>query len=88
MKSVLIKVAMKFRIIESCPNCDSAWTGGCPNPEYRRWCLICGPGPMGWVWGWIVPMFIQHRWASRRLEEYQAIVEHINNQDKIKGRQR
>lgn len=88
MKKFMIVLARKLKIIESCPNCESAWTGGCANPEYRRWCLVCGPGPSGWVWGWVVPMFIQRRAVSRRLEEYKAISEDIKNRDKIEGRNR
>lgn len=34
---------------ESCSNCESAWTGGHPNPEYRRFCLFCGDAS-GTMW--------------------------------------
>ena len=41
----------------SCPNCDSAWTGGHPNPDTLTWCVICShprTGKIrGWVWRWV-----------------------------------
>ena len=41
---------------ETCPNCESAWTGGHPDPESIHWCVLCShpkTGKMrGWVWRW------------------------------------
>lgn len=42
--------------IETCPNCESAWSGGHPNPEDITWCVVCSDprtGSLrGWVWRW------------------------------------
>lgn len=39
-----------------CPNCESAWTGGHPNPETIEWCVVCSDPRTGemrsWVWRW------------------------------------
>ncbi len=61
----------KIGVWDSCPNCDSAWTGGHPNP-HTIICVVCGQDkkekvPNGWVWGWVVPMWIQRRIVSRRM---------------------
>lgn len=41
---------------EACPNCESAWTGGHPDPGSRDWCVICSDPKTGeirgWVWRW------------------------------------
>lgn len=49
----MYKIAKFLRIIRSCPSCDSAWTGGCLEPEKRKWCIACGPGPRGWIWNFL-----------------------------------
>ncbi len=39
-----------------CPNCESAWTGGNPDPEMRKFCVICSDPKTseirGWCWRW------------------------------------
>jgi len=41
---------------ETCPNCESAWTGGHPNPEDIEFCVVCSDPKTGeirgWVWRW------------------------------------
>ena len=66
----------KVGVWDFCPNCDSAWMGGHPNPETIKSCLVCGEDkkegtPNDWVWGWVVPMWIQRRIVGRRIEGYQ-----------------
>lgn len=36
------KFLKKLRIVNSCFNCDSAWTGGHPDPENLTHCIVCG----------------------------------------------
>jgi len=51
---------MKNPFIESCPNCDSAWTGGHPNPKDITSCIVCNDkhGKMtGWVWSRLIDPF-------------------------------
>jgi len=54
---------IKWVFTETCPNCLSAWTGGNPNPEERKWCVVCShpkTGKMrGWAWRW--------SWLNRKL---------------------
>jgi len=58
---------LKFcRIIAHCPNCESAWTGGNPNPEDLTDCVVCGDKDgkiTGWVWGGLVDPFC---WLGQR----------------------
>lgn len=41
---------------KNCPECESAYTGGHPDPDHRAWCLLCSDpqtGEMrGWIWKW------------------------------------
>lgn len=87
MKKFFIDLAISLMIVKPCPSCVSAWTGGRLNPEYIKWCPLCGPGPAGWIWGTVVPKFIQQIRTKRRISEYKAIVEHIENQSKIEGKE-
>lgn len=65
---------LKFlKIIEHCPNCESAWTGGDPNPENLTHCIVCGDKEgkiTGWCWGRLVDPFywIGQRNVSRNLK--------------------
>lgn len=43
---------MKNPFIESCPNCDSAWTGGHPNPTGWVWSRLIDP--FCWIGQWVV----------------------------------
>lgn len=40
----------------SCPNCESAWTGGHPNPDKLEWCILCSHPETGVMrnrtWRW------------------------------------
>jgi hypothetical protein len=58
---------LKFlRIVERCPNCESAWTGGHPNPEDLTHCIVCGDKEgkiTGWCWGKLVDPFC---WIGQR----------------------
>ena len=47
------KLIRFFGIVRNCPSCESAWTGGCLEPELRKWCIACGPGPRGWIWNFL-----------------------------------
>lgn len=63
---VMYKLLFKLHIIETCPNCDSAWTGGDPNPENLTSCVVCGnkEGKItGWVWGRLIDPFC---WMGNR----------------------
>lgn len=60
------KLLKKLCIVNSCPNCDSAWTGGNPNPENLTHCIVCGnkEGKItGWVWGRLIDPFY---WLGQR----------------------
>ena len=64
-------------IVDSCPNCDSAWTGGHPNPQEITYCIICGnrKGEVtGWVWGRLVDPFL---WINKYI-----VSRNIKNLDK------
>lgn len=54
----------------SCPNCDSAWTGGCVDPENRTSCIVCSnrKGEItGWVWNRLVDPFLWYsNWIVHR----------------------
>lgn len=66
MKISFWKILRLLHIIESCPNCDSAWTGGHPNPEDLTHCVVCGnkKGEItGWVWGKLIDPFC---WLGQR----------------------
>lgn len=77
MPNWLYKTLQALRIVARCPNCESAWTGGCPNPEELTHCLVCGDqhGKItGWVWGPLVDPFcwIGRRTVDRNLKTYNA----------------
>jgi len=60
------KILKKLKVVDSCPNCDSAWTGGCRNPQDRTHCIVCGDKDgkiTGWVWGKLIDPF---HWMGRR----------------------
>jgi len=44
------------RLHVRCPNCESAHTGGHPNPQTIKWCMVCSDpvtGDLrGWIWRW------------------------------------
>lgn len=54
----------------SCPNCESARTGGCKDPENRTWCIVCSnrKGEItGWVWNRLVDPFLWYsNWVFDR----------------------
>lgn len=48
-----------FRLLTTtCPNCESAWTGGHPNPQDLEWCVLCSSPRTGRmrhrVWRWLI----------------------------------
>jgi hypothetical protein len=65
MKKLLKKLfwwAARHRIIFAvCPNCESAWTGGCANPEDIELCIICGNPKDGKIRGWVYRPVFLHR---------------------------
>ena len=65
----MIRKILRYKglVIDSCPNCDSAWTGGHPNPQDLTHCIICGNrrGEItGWVWGRLIDPFL---WINSRI---------------------
>jgi len=59
------RLLKQLGIVARCPNCESAWTGGHPNPEELTHCIVCGDKEgkiTGWVWGWVDPFC----WLGRR----------------------
>lgn len=68
----MYKILKFLRIIRDCPSCASAWTGGCLEPEKRRWCVTCGPGPIGRIWNW---NFLAIRNAEKNAAHYYGIKE-------------
>jgi hypothetical protein len=76
MPDWLFRILNFFYIVERCPNCDSAWSGGVSDPEKLTHCLICGnrKGEItGWVWGLLVDPFcwIGQYYTSRNLRVYE-----------------
>ena len=71
--AMIQKILLKLHIIESCPNCDSAWTGGHPNPQDLTTCIVCGRRKdqkiTGWVYGSLIDPFcwITHHIVKRNL---------------------
>jgi hypothetical protein len=60
MSRIWWKVLKFCKIVDSCWNCDSAWSGGNPNPENRTHCIFCGDKEgkiTGWVWGYLIDPF-------------------------------
>jgi hypothetical protein len=58
------KILRFLKIIDTCPNCESAWTGGNSSPENLTDCVVCGDknGKItGWVWGKLVDPFCVKR---------------------------
>lgn len=80
IKSIFNKIIYTLHIKEICPNCESAWTEGCKNPETREFCIVCGSkenedgscSPKYWVWGWIVPRFIKQWQMDVRYVNHRA----------------
>lgn len=50
----MLKRLLLWIFTERCPNCESAWTGGHPNPEDITFCALCSSPHTskmrGWVW--------------------------------------
>lgn len=40
-------------LTRSCPNCESAYTGGHPNPNARSFCVVCSDPCNGKIRGWV-----------------------------------
>jgi hypothetical protein len=62
----LNKLLYKLGIKARCPNCESAWTGGHPDPWTLTHCVVCGNkrGEItGWVWGRLIDPFC---WLGQR----------------------
>lgn len=51
MRKLLYWLSLIFKT--SCPNCESAWTGGHSNPESIDFCVLCSNPKTGKVRGWI-----------------------------------
>lgn len=55
----------------TCPNCESAWTGGHPSPESLKWCVLCGTGPKGPPqWFYRLPRFVRNRITARNFRRF------------------
>lgn len=53
---------------ERCPNCESAWTGGHPNPEELTHCIVCGNKKTGKITGWVWSKWIDpFCWIGRSI---------------------
>jgi hypothetical protein len=49
-----------------CPNCESAWTGGCRNPEEQTFCVVCSHPKTGKIRGWVWrPHWLHHLLVTR-----------------------
>ena len=60
MPEWLYKILKWLKIVDRCPNCASAWTGGHPDPWRLTHCIVCGDSEgkiTGWVWGVLVDPF-------------------------------
>ena len=72
MSKLFWRFLLLCRIVESCPNCESAHTGGCLSPESLEYCIVCGDKDghiTGWCWGKMVDPFcwLGHRNVARNL---------------------
>ena len=77
MKAFFLALADRCGLITDCPNCESAWTGGRPNPDDRKHCVVCGnkKGEItGWVWTRLVDPFgwLQQRTLRRNHSMYKT----------------
>jgi len=66
MRLRLWRLLRWLRIVERCPNCESAWTGGCSDPASLTHCIVCGDKDgriTGWCWGRAVDPFY---WLGQR----------------------
>lgn len=58
-----------------CPNCESAWTGGHPDPDSITWCMVCSnpkTGEMrGWSWRyeWLARMTVAANFRNKKWED-------------------
>lgn len=76
MNKFWIDILYTLHIIETCPNCMSAWSGGSPNPEELTHCIVCGDKQgriTGLVWGKLVDPFgwLGRRNVKRNLKNYE-----------------
>ncbi len=78
----LRRLALKFGIIQPCPNCESAWMlGGYPDwdSEKRIECICCGCSkdgrPPEIMWGWVMPGFVRGWIIERRIKRYNREIE-------------
>lgn len=84
----LFRILSFLYIVERCPNCDSAWSGGHRDPGTLTHCLICGDRKgriTGWVWGLLVDPFCwlgQYR-VSRNLRIYEQDKEIWNTRERM-----
>ena len=66
---------------DECPNCASAHSGGHPNPDEIKWCMICSDPKTGevrgwvWRWGWLHRLLVsRHNFALVQLEQRLRLV--------------
>jgi hypothetical protein len=57
----MITKLIMWMLTKQCPNCVSAWTGGNPNPEKRRFCVVCSNPSTGTIRGWVWRFNYIHR---------------------------
>lgn len=54
-----------------CPNCESAMTGGHPDPESLTFCIVCSDLKTGqitgkvWRWAWLQRVLVVNRNAKK-----------------------
>lgn len=78
----------KIGVWDWCPNCDSLWQGGSwADPRSVTSCIVCGQDkkenrPNEWVWGWVVPRFIQSRIMARRIRKENEENKHGKEKEK------
>ena len=82
----LYKILKRCHIVDECPNCASAWTGGHNSPETLTHCMVCGDKEgkiTGWVWGRLVDPFywLGHRTVARNFNYYKSHEKEWNNGD-------
>ena len=79
---MIFRILKFLKIIDTCPNCDSAWTGGHPNPWERETCIVCGNKQAkitGWVWGKLVDPFC---WLGQRTVARNLVFLHGNSYER------
>lgn len=70
----MLKRFIMWVFTTSCPNCESAYTGGHPDPDNRKFCIMCTSPKTGemreWIWR---PLYLSRITLDNNMKKFRGI---------------